>query len=167
MDTKNYYVGDNFDEMFTKEGQVRPHYADFLKLLGKTSAKRMSHLQHSANKTQVAMGMTFNVYHDNQGIEKILHLDIVPRIIPNAEWKKLEAGLKQRIYALNLFIQDANFAKLTSMHFYAWKKGLKTGMYYLRTLPKADAIQFTVDQTALKKSAPVKQEEEVCESCSA
>jgi ribonucleoside-diphosphate reductase subunit M1 len=40
-------------------------------------------------------------------------------------------------------------AKLTSMHFYAWKKGLKTGMYYLRTRPKADAIQFTVDQTAL------------------
>ena len=40
-------------------------------------------------------------------------------------------------------------AKLTSMHFYAWKKGLKTGMYYLRTRPKADAIQFTVDQASL------------------
>jgi ribonucleoside-diphosphate reductase subunit M1 len=43
-------------------------------------------------------------------------------------------------------------ARLTSMHFYAWKRGLKTGMYYLRTRPKADAIQFTVDQTALAKS---------------
>ena len=42
--------------------------------------------------------------------------------------------------------------KLTSMHFYAWKKGLKTGMYYLRTQPKAAAIQFTVDQAALVKS---------------
>ena len=41
------------------------------------------------------------------------------------------------------------------MHFYAWKKGLKTGMYYLRSLPKADAIQFTVDQTALKASKAV------------
>ena len=41
--------------------------------------------------------------------------------------------------------------QLTSMHFYAWEKGLKTGMYYLRTRPKADAIQFTVDQTALKQ----------------
>ena len=40
-------------------------------------------------------------------------------------------------------------AKLTSMHFYSWKRGLKTGMYYLRTRPKADAIQFTVDMTAL------------------
>ena len=51
--------------------------------------------------------------------------------------------------SLNLFIQDANFAKLSSAHFYAWKKGLKTGMYYLRTKAAADAIKFTVDQSAL------------------
>lgn len=48
--------------------------------------------------------------------------------------------------SLNLFIKDANFAKLTSMHFYAWEKGLKTGMYYLRSTSAADAIQFTVDK---------------------
>jgi len=53
--------------------------------------------------------------------------------------------------SLNLFIQDANYAKLTSMHFYAWKKGLKTGMYYLRTKAAADAIKFTVDQSFLKQ----------------
>ncbi len=53
--------------------------------------------------------------------------------------------------SLNLFIQDANFAKLTSMHFYAWKKGLKTGMYYLRTKSAADAIKFTVEQSYLKQ----------------
>jgi ribonucleoside-diphosphate reductase alpha chain len=52
--------------------------------------------------------------------------------------------------SLNLFIQDANFAKMSSAHFYAWKKGLKTGMYYLRTKAAADAIKFTVDQDALK-----------------
>jgi ribonucleoside-diphosphate reductase alpha chain len=52
--------------------------------------------------------------------------------------------------SLNLFIQDANFAKLSSAHFYSWKKGLKTGMYYLRTKAAADAIKFTVDQGALK-----------------
>lgn len=51
--------------------------------------------------------------------------------------------------SLNLFIQDANFAKLSSAHFYAWKKGLKTGMYYLRTKAAADAIKFTVDKSAL------------------
>jgi ABC-type sulfate transport system permease subunit len=44
---------------------------------------------------------------------------------------------------------DPNFGKLTSLHFYAWKKGLKTGMYYLRTRAAADAIKFTVDQVRL------------------
>jgi len=53
--------------------------------------------------------------------------------------------------SLNLFIQDANFAKLTSRHFYAWKKGLKTGMYYLRTKSAADAVKFTIDQSYLKQ----------------
>ncbi len=55
--------------------------------------------------------------------------------------------------SLNLFIQDANFAKMSSAHFYAWKKGLKTGMYYLRTKSAADAIKFTVDQNALQQPA--------------
>jgi ribonucleoside-diphosphate reductase alpha chain len=48
--------------------------------------------------------------------------------------------------SLNIHIQEPNFGKLTSMHFYAWKKGLKTGMYYLRTKAAADAIKFTVQK---------------------
>ena len=55
--------------------------------------------------------------------------------------------------SLNLFIQDANFAKMSSAHFYSWKKGLKTGMYYLRTKAAADAIKFTVDHDALAQPA--------------
>jgi ribonucleoside-diphosphate reductase alpha subunit len=51
--------------------------------------------------------------------------------------------------SLNIHIAEPTTARLTSMHFYAWKRGLKTGMYYLRSLPKVDAIQFTVDQTLL------------------
>ena len=57
--------------------------------------------------------------------------------------------------SLNLFIQDADFAKLTSMHFYSWKKGLKTGMYYLRTKAAADAIKFTVEPQAEVPLTPV------------
>src|SRR5665213_2584143 len=57
--------------------------------------------------------------------------------------------------SLNLFIQDANFCKLTSMHFYAWKKGLKTGMYYLRTKAASDAIKFTADAAAAKEAPEV------------
>jgi ribonucleoside-diphosphate reductase alpha chain len=55
--------------------------------------------------------------------------------------------------SLNLFMENANFAKLTSMHFYAWKSGLKTGMYYLRTKAAVDAIKFTLDNT--RKEEPV------------
>jgi len=58
--------------------------------------------------------------------------------------------------SLNLFVEQPNFAKLSSMHFYTWKKGLKTGMYYLRTKAATDAIKFTVDTDVLKQSAAEK-----------
>lgn len=106
MKTEGYPFGENYDEMYDQQGAVRSHYFEYEQFLTKTSSKKMHHLQFSANKTQKAMGMTFNVYHDQQGLEKILHLDIIPRIIPNSEWKKIEAGLKQRVHALNLFLQD-------------------------------------------------------------
>ena len=76
-------------------------------------------------------------------------------------------------HSLNLFVSSPSYAKLTSMHFYAWKKGLKTGLYYLRTKSAADAIKFTVDQMALNQ--PEEQEQalacslnqsEECLSCS-
>jgi ribonucleoside-diphosphate reductase alpha chain len=53
--------------------------------------------------------------------------------------------------SLNIHIKDPNFGKMTSMHFYAWKKGLKTGMYYLRSTAAADAIKFTLDKTAIQQ----------------
>ncbi|HMT28588.1 MAG TPA: ribonucleoside-diphosphate reductase subunit alpha [Bacteroidia bacterium] len=55
--------------------------------------------------------------------------------------------------SLNVFIPNANFAKLSSMHFYAWKKGLKTGMYYLRTKAAVDAIKFTVDSSFIQQAS--------------
>lgn len=60
--------------------------------------------------------------------------------------------------SMNVFLQDPNFGKLTSMHFYAWEKGLKTGMYYLRTKSAADAIKFTVDTEMLRKDNEKSQE---------
>eukprot|EP00213_Chloropicon_mariensis_P002699 CAMPEP_0197471484 /NCGR_PEP_ID=MMETSP1309-20131121/2436_1 /TAXON_ID=464262 /ORGANISM="Genus nov. species nov., Strain RCC998" /LENGTH=811 /DNA_ID=CAMNT_0043009251 /DNA_START=399 /DNA_END=2832 /DNA_ORIENTATION=+ len=72
--------------------------------------------------------------------------------------------------SFNVHMGDPNFGKMTSLHFYAWKKGLKTGMYYLRTRAAADAIKFTVDQQALKakNGAPAKnkQEQEAAMVCS-
>jgi len=80
--------------------------------------------------------------------------------------------------SLNIHMQDANFGKLTSMHFHAWKLGLKTGMYYLRTKAAADAIKFTVEKQADVALEPVLSKEqnlsdlacsldnpEACEAC--
>ena len=63
--------------------------------------------------------------------------------------------------SMNVFIESPNFAKLTSMHFYAWKRGVKTGVYYLRSKAAADPIKFTVDQQYLMKKQVV---EEVSDS---
>jgi ribonucleoside-diphosphate reductase alpha chain len=60
--------------------------------------------------------------------------------------------------SLNLFMQNANYAKLTSMHFYAWQSGLKTGMYYLRTKAAVDAIKFTLNND--KKAEPIEVKEQ-------
>jgi len=62
--------------------------------------------------------------------------------------------------SMNLFMENANFGKMTSMHFYAWKKGLKTGMYYLRTKAAADAIKFTVQKQAKSEVEPVVSKEQ-------
>ena len=63
--------------------------------------------------------------------------------------------------SLNLFMQNANYSKLTSMHFYAWQSGLKTGMYYLRTKAAVDAIKFTLNND--KKAEPLEVKEPVAE----
>jgi ribonucleoside-diphosphate reductase alpha chain len=63
--------------------------------------------------------------------------------------------------SLNIFMENANFGKLTSMHFYGWEKGLKTGMYYLRTKAATDAIKFTVDKSVVENTAS-KSEVEAC-----
>ena len=60
--------------------------------------------------------------------------------------------------SLNIHLTDPNFGKLTSMHFYAWKKGLKTGMYYLRSTAAADAIKFTLDKATIQQTTPVEAE---------
>ncbi|TVZ59693.1 putative circularly permuted ATP-grasp superfamily protein [Flavobacteriaceae bacterium MAR_2010_105] len=100
-DTKNFY-----DEMFDANNKVRPNYKLFMERLEKMGHKKLNTLQHATDRAQLSLGMTFNVYSDNQGTERILHLDIIPRIISNQEWTLLEKGLQQRITALNLFIQD-------------------------------------------------------------
>ena len=97
----------------------------------------------------------------------VQHIDNIPDDIKELYKTVWELSMKdiidmsrQRGYfidqsqSLNLFMENANYGKLTSMHFYAWKSGLKTGMYYLRTKAAVDAIKFTLDNTK-KKEIPV------------
>jgi len=104
--TENYEYKEHYDEMLDEKGNCRPHYQAVREALNTFSNRKLYQLQHSTDKAQVSMGMTFNVYHDNKGIEKILHLDLVPRIISGSEWDVINRGLQQRITALNLFLQD-------------------------------------------------------------
>lgn len=103
---ENYDSTGFFDEMFDADGNVRSCYKYFFDRVTKLSSKKLDLLQQSTDKAQLSLGMTFNVYNDNQGTERILPLDILPRIIDANDWEYLEKGLKQRIHALNLFIHD-------------------------------------------------------------
>lgn len=100
-ETKNVY-----DEMFSKEGKARTSY-HFLKskmesLGGLELIKRSS----SAEKALISLGITFTLYGDGEEQERIMPFDVIPRIVPNEEWTKMEKGLKQRIEAMNRFLQD-------------------------------------------------------------
>lgn len=92
--------------MIDNHHQVRPSYAGFLEDIKKLSFKKLNQLQSATDKAQRLLGMTFNVYGDEQGVERILKLDIIPRIIGQNDWAYIEKGLQQRIQALNLFIDD-------------------------------------------------------------
>jgi uncharacterized circularly permuted ATP-grasp superfamily protein len=103
---EQYDVDGLFDEMFATPGQARPHYAavaDKLKALGPAAFGRRVRMADVTFRNQ---GITFTVYNDQRGVEKIFPFDLVPRIIPANEWDVIERGLTQRITALNLFCQD-------------------------------------------------------------
>jgi len=103
---QNYEVGDFFDEMFSAPGVVRPHYRMLLERFAEMGEGEFERKQTLATDTFLNQGITFTVYSDNQGTERIFPFDLIPRIIPQPEWKHIEAGLTQRIRALNLFLHD-------------------------------------------------------------
>src|SRR2546421_3421526 len=87
-------------------GTPRPHYAKFERLLREMPVEQFEQKRHAADLAFLRQGITFNVYGDAQGTEKIFPFDLLPRIIPAKEWEQIEAGLTQRITALNLFLHD-------------------------------------------------------------
>jgi uncharacterized circularly permuted ATP-grasp superfamily protein len=103
---ESYEVNGLFDEMFESADTPRPHYAAAAARLQALGSDAFSRRVKMADVTFRNQGITFTVYSDTQGVEKIFPFDLVPRIIPDREWDIIERGLTQRIHALNLFCQD-------------------------------------------------------------
>jgi uncharacterized circularly permuted ATP-grasp superfamily protein len=106
MRFSSYQTDGFYDEMFEADGHPRPHVRLLVEIIESLSDGALLRYKHAAERLLLQMGITFNVYGDSAGAERIFPFDLVPRIIPAAEWSVIEAGLQQRIHALNAFIDD-------------------------------------------------------------
>ena len=106
MRLETYDCGGFHDEMFDPSGAVRPEARMLLETIESLDEGQLQRCQRAAESLLVQLGITFNVYGDSAGTERIFPFDLIPRIVGGAEWDRLERGLKQRIHALNAFIDD-------------------------------------------------------------
>ena len=95
-----------FDEMFDTDGAVRPHYRAIFERLQTLTGEKYEQKRQAVDLSFLRQGITFTVYGEEEGTEKIFPFDLMPRIIPKSEWEFLERGLTQRIQALNMFLKD-------------------------------------------------------------
>jgi len=106
VDFADYPLGKTFDELFDENGEPRDRAERFASKLQGLSATELTNVQLAADHYLQNVGITFNVYGHEQGTERVWPFDVVPRIIDSGEWAQIDLGLKQRIKALNLFIND-------------------------------------------------------------
>jgi uncharacterized circularly permuted ATP-grasp superfamily protein len=95
-----------YDEMLDASGSVRPSYQSFAAWLDSTTPEVIARKREEADLTFHRVGITFAVYGEEAGKERLIPFDVIPRIIPAAEWQRIEAGLRQRVKALNAFLDD-------------------------------------------------------------
>ena len=105
-DLFDYDPGNFYDELFAAEGEVRSGFSVLGEALKAMGSEELQSRQLAAEKSLMRMGITFQVYGDEGRGERVFPFDIVPRVITGEEWERLERGLRQRITALNLFIDD-------------------------------------------------------------
>ena len=101
-----YDTGKYYDEMFASSSVARPHYHEVFTALDRFTLAEFEERRRLADLSFLLQGITFTVYSDGRGTERLFPFDLIPRIIPRREWDVLEAGLSQRVMALNLFLQD-------------------------------------------------------------
>ena len=103
---EGYDTGDFYDEMFITPEHPRPQYSKLFQKLGAMAPSQFEERRRLADLSFLIQGITFTVYSDGQGTERLFPFDLIPRIIPHSEWDHIERGLSQRVVALNLFLQD-------------------------------------------------------------
>ncbi|HEX8372691.1 MAG TPA: circularly permuted type 2 ATP-grasp protein [Chthoniobacterales bacterium] len=102
----NYQTDGFYDEMFEASGKVRPHYETLLSRFNELGPDDLQRKMTVAEKSFLTQGVTFTVYNNDEGTERIFPFDLIPRIIPADEWSHVERGLEQRLRALNMFLHD-------------------------------------------------------------
>lgn len=106
MQFDSYQTDGFYDEMFDAQGQPRPEAKLLVETIQAAKSEQLARCQHATDRLLLQMGITFNVYGDSAGTEKIFPFDLVPRIVPAHEWDWIDRGLRQRVHALNLFLDD-------------------------------------------------------------
>src|SRR6202140_2825442 len=102
----NYEFGCAYGEMFERPGVPRGHYQALYRTLLESPPEELRKSQQAAALSFLHQGISFTVYGNKEGTERIFPNDLLPRIIPGREWRKVEAGLIQRITAFNLFLKN-------------------------------------------------------------
>ncbi len=95
-----------YDEMHLASGECRPHYREFARWLADTPTELLAQRRREADLLFHRAGITFTLYGDDQGTERLIPFDIIPRSIPASEWRIVERGCIQRVQALNMFLAD-------------------------------------------------------------
>jgi len=102
----SYEFGADYDEVFASPGVPREHCRPLVDALERLGMEDVADARRRADLAFLNLGITFTVYNESAGIERIFPFDLVPRVIPADEWRHIEMGLKQRVVALNAFLQD-------------------------------------------------------------
>ena len=101
-----YALDGFYDEMFESPGVPRSHYRVLYDYLSRMRSDELDERRKVAEAAFLYQGITFTVYGEEEGIERIFPFDLLPRVIPHDEWQQIERGLVQRVTALNLFLDD-------------------------------------------------------------
>lgn len=128
-----YDYASGFDEMFNEQGGIRNHYEQIYNQFSQMGESDLEELQVSMQEYMMKQGVTFTLYSGDEGnsLERTIPVDIIPRVIPPAEWSLIEKGIKQRVTAMNQFIRDVYHEQVILREGIIPRKMVVTNPYFL------------------------------------